>query len=99
MQDSPVHKFPSVLLHLERKGYKLEIPVAQLRMALMEETGEYTEKRIRLLMVRMEELGHIRQGQAGYFINVMAEKQKNIMAQNPEKEAENLLDNIISADD
>lgn len=99
MQDSPIHKFQSVLSDLERKGYKLEIPVAQLRMSLMDITGEYTEKKLRLLMVRMEELGHIRQAQAGYFINVAVEKQKNTMAQNPEKEAENLLDNIISADD
>lgn len=97
---SPIFQFPEIMDQLKKEGYTLEIPVAKIRSAIMLVTGEFTDKRIKLIMARMEELGYIRQHDVpGFFVNLKTLNERKLLAKDPEKEADSLLNDFPVVDD
>ena len=56
---SPIKKFPGVLERLRLWGYEKEVPISELKKALMLETGIIKAETLGRYIRVMEELGYI----------------------------------------
>lgn len=56
---NPVKKFPGVMGRVRQWGYEKEVPISEIRKALIIETGSVRPETLRRYLKIMEELGYI----------------------------------------